>query len=53
MDLGNIEKAVSDLLQKHQIIQNDNFCQAIFIRWDDTGKLPMGCRAKIKSIPMA
>lgn len=30
-DLGNAEKAVSDLLQEHQIIENDRLCQRLLV----------------------
>lgn len=36
-DIGNREKAVSDILQEHGIIENDRFCEDLRIRWADTG----------------
>jgi hypothetical protein len=36
-DLGNLEKAVSDLLQKAKIIEDDYLCQDIRLRWAKTG----------------
>ena len=32
-DLGNTEKAVSDLLQEHGVIENDALCQKITLEW--------------------
>ena len=32
-DLGNCEKAVSDLLQEHGIIENDKLCSFIKVSW--------------------
>jgi Holliday junction resolvase RusA-like endonuclease len=32
-DLGNLEKAVSDLLQEHGVIEDDCFAQDIRLRW--------------------
>lgn len=32
-DLGNLEKAVSDLLQEHGVIGNDRNAEAIHLRW--------------------
>ncbi|WP_298967700.1 hypothetical protein [uncultured Methylobacterium sp.] len=32
-DLGNLEKAVSDLLQRHGVIGNDRDAEAIHLRW--------------------
>lgn len=36
-DLGNLEKAISDLLQKVNVIEDDYLCQDIRIRWADKG----------------
>ena len=36
-DLGNLEKAVSDLLQKVKVIENDHLCQEIHMRWAKSG----------------
>jgi Holliday junction resolvase RusA-like endonuclease len=35
MDLGNIEKATSDLLQSMRLIQNDLMAESITIEWGD------------------
>jgi Holliday junction resolvase RusA-like endonuclease len=48
-DLDNRIKAVSDLLQAHQIIQNDNLCRKLLVLWDEN--LPVACRVTIRSIP--
>ena len=36
-DLGNLEKAVSDLLQKAKVIDDDYLCQDIHLRWAKSG----------------
>jgi crossover junction endodeoxyribonuclease RusA len=36
-DLGNLEKAISDLLQHVKIIEDDYLCQEIHLRWADSG----------------
>jgi len=36
-DLGNLEKAVSDLLQKVKVIEDDYLCQNIHMRWAKSG----------------
>lgn len=36
-DLGNLEKAISDLLQKVEVIKDDYLCQDIHIYWVKTG----------------
>jgi crossover junction endodeoxyribonuclease RusA len=36
-DLGNLEKAVSDLLQHVKIIEDDYLCQEIHLRWAASG----------------
>ena len=36
-DLGNLEKAVSDLLQKIKVIQDDYLCEDIRLRWAKSG----------------
>jgi crossover junction endodeoxyribonuclease RusA len=36
-DLGNLEKAVSDLLQKAGVIQDDYLCQDIHLHWAKSG----------------
>jgi crossover junction endodeoxyribonuclease RusA len=36
-DLGNLEKAISDLLQEVGVIEDDYLCQEIHLMWADTG----------------
>lgn len=36
-DLGNLEKACSDLLQKHGIVRDDSDCELITMRWVTVG----------------
>lgn len=36
-DLGNLEKAVSDLLQKIEVIDDDYLCQDIHLYWAKSG----------------
>jgi Holliday junction resolvase RusA-like endonuclease len=36
-DLGNLEKAISDLLQEVGVIEDDYLCQEIFICWAESG----------------
>jgi len=36
-DLGNLEKAISDLLQHVKIIEDDCLCQEIHLRWAKSG----------------
>jgi len=36
-DLGNLEKAVSDLLQKVKVIEDDYLCQDIHLHWAKSG----------------
>lgn len=36
-DLGNLEKAISDILQHCKVIEDDYLCQEIHIRWSKTG----------------
>ena len=43
-DLGNLEKAVSDILVAMGVIQDDSFIQKITLQW---GKAPMGCRVEL------
>ena len=33
-DLGNLEKAVSDLLVEHGVIKDDSLCERITLQWD-------------------
>lgn len=33
VDLGNAEKAISDLLQSHGVIENDRYCASIELGW--------------------
>jgi len=40
-DLGNLEKAVSDLLVANGVIQDDSLSQRITLQWDDD--LPAEC----------
>jgi len=36
-DLGNLEKAVSDILQSANLIENDHLCEEMTLRWVDKG----------------
>jgi crossover junction endodeoxyribonuclease RusA len=36
-DIGNLEKAVSDILQSAKIIEDDYLCQDLRLRWAKTG----------------
>lgn len=33
-DLGNLEKAISDLLVEHGVIKDDSLCERITLQWD-------------------
>lgn len=46
LDLGNTEKAVSDMLQVMGIITNDKFARRIVLEWGDI----IGCEVTIQSI---
>lgn len=37
-DLGNLEKAVSDLLQSLGVIEDDHLCEMISMRWVTAGE---------------
>lgn len=43
-DLGNLEKAVSDLLVHHKIIEDDRFAERIVLQWE---KDLVGCRVEV------
>ena len=45
-DLGNLEKPVSDLLQKYLVIEDDCMAECITLRWGDVD----GVRAVITSV---
>lgn len=48
-DIGNLEKAVSDLLQTNSIIENDCMAQKITMYWGDV----KGCRVVVReAIPL-
>jgi crossover junction endodeoxyribonuclease RusA len=36
-DLGNLEKAVSDILVSQNIIEDDSLCEWLEVRWVDSG----------------
>lgn len=36
-DLGNLEKAISDILQSTGVIENDYLCQDLHMRWAKKG----------------
>jgi len=36
-DIGNIEKAISDILQEAGVIENDCLCEDLHIRWVSEG----------------
>lgn len=35
-DLGNLEKAVSDLLVSHGVVKDDRYCRRLTMFWDET-----------------
>lgn len=35
LDLGNAEQAISDLIQSHGVVENDNLCERIELCWSD------------------
>jgi crossover junction endodeoxyribonuclease RusA len=36
-DLGNLEKAVSDILVTTEVVEDDNLCEWLEIRWVENG----------------
>ncbi len=46
-DLGNREKAVSDLLEAHGIIENDGLADEIHLYWDAN---VVGCQIEIEAV---
>lgn len=36
-DLGNLEKAISDLIVAAGVVEDDHLCQEIFLRWVEDG----------------
>ena len=46
LDLGNAEKACSDLLQSMGIIDNDKFAREINMRWGEV----KGCRIELEAV---
>lgn len=44
-DLGNLEKAVSDILVKMSVIEDDSFIADMRLKWGETDK---GCRVEIE-----
>lgn len=47
-DIGNLEKAVSDLLQAHGVIENDSLAWALHIYRDI--RISEGCRLVVRSV---
>lgn len=47
LDIGNAEKAVSDLLQHMQVIENDKLAERIILQWGDIE----GCRVELIEAP--
>lgn len=46
-DLGNKEKALSDILVSQGVIEDDSLAQEITLRWDQTGSIK-GCRVELR-----
>lgn len=48
-DLGNLEKAVSDVMQVFGVIKNDRDCRKLILAWSD--RLPEGvnCRVMVRA----
>jgi hypothetical protein len=51
IDLGNAEKACSDLLQQHEIIENDRLAEKITSSWIEADKLPPGAGMIVMVVP--
>ncbi len=49
-DLGNREKAVSDMLQAAGILENDNLAERIELRWGTHADSPVGCRVILDAL---
>lgn len=49
-DLGNLEKAVSDLLVEHGIVEDDSLAERIVLQWADN---VTGCRIEVCSFERA
>lgn len=46
-DPDNRVKAALDWLQRVELIENDNLCASLLVRW---GRAPEGCRIKLRAI---
>jgi len=46
-DLGNLEKAVSDILVSQNIVEDDSLCEWLEVKWVDVGPQ---CKIIIQSI---
>ncbi|WP_188408759.1 RusA family crossover junction endodeoxyribonuclease [Agaricicola taiwanensis] len=46
-DIGNLLKAVEDLLVEHGVIQDDSLAERIHIAW---GEAPEGCRVTVGAV---
>ena len=46
-DLGNFEKALSDLLVKMNVIDDDRLAERIILEWGD---VPCGCEVTVSSV---
>jgi crossover junction endodeoxyribonuclease RusA len=53
LDLGNCEKAVSDLLQRHSIVENDRLAQKIVSEWVAPRHLAAGAGMSVMIVPCA
>lgn len=47
-DLANLEKAVSDLLVEHGVVQDDSLCERLTMQWDDT--MPEECVVVVQAV---
>ena len=48
-DLDNFIKCVLDFAVNHQLVSDDCYCQALYVRWGTEQEAPMGCRLTLKS----
>ncbi len=49
-DLGNLEKAVSDILVSQNIIEDDSFCEWLEVKWVESGP---SCKVIIQTLEEA
>ena len=50
-DLDNHTKAIKDFAVQQGLVQDDSFCEKLYVRWGTKKEAPLGAKMILRSIP--